>query len=102
MVDVSEIVRSRVRVGREEDMLKLRPAMIAAVRARFPELIEAKLIRLDNGLWLDVIQWGSREAAEQAAAQFDQIPESRAMSELIEEIVSFEHGTDAEPRAAAV
>jgi hypothetical protein len=102
MADVFEIVRSRVRAGREEDMLKLRPAMIAAVRARFPELIEAKLIRLDDGLWLDIIRWSSRQAAEQAAAQFDQIPEARAMGELIEEIVSFEHGTDAEPRAAAV
>ena len=97
MPDVYEIVRSRVRTGRDEDMLALRPAMIAAVRRRHPELVDARLVKLDDGTWLDIVRWRSREAAERAASEFGDIPEARAMGELIEEVLSFEHGVDWEP-----
>ena len=42
-----------------------------------------------------------REQADAAAAQFAEIPECRAMSEHIAEILSFEHGLAAEPEAPA-
>ena len=99
MAVVYELVRSRIRAGAEDEMLQLRPRMIAAVRERFPELIDARLVRLDDGSWLDLVAWTSREAAERAAASMPEIPEAAAMAELIEEIVSFEHGVDSEPRA---
>jgi hypothetical protein len=97
---VYEVVRSRVRPGAEEDMLRLRPQMISAVRARFPELLDARLVQLDDGSWLDLVQWSSREAAERAAASMGEIPEAAAMAELLDEIVSFEHGVDREPLEA--
>ena len=99
---IYEIVRSRVRPGTEEEMLRLRPRMIAAVRRRFPELIDASLVRLDDGTWLDIVRWRSREAAERAATAFGEIPEARAMGDLIQEVVSFEHGVDAEPGGVTV
>ncbi len=99
MAAVYELVRSRIRTGAEDEMLRLRPRMIAAVRERFPELIDARLIRLDDGSWLDLVEWSSREAAERAAASMSEIPEAAAMADLIDEIVSFEHGVDSEPRA---
>jgi hypothetical protein len=43
-----------------------------------------------------------RSRVRPAAAAFREIPEARAMGQLIEEIVSFEHGVDAEPDAVAV
>ena len=98
---VYEVVRGRVRPGAEQDMLRLRPRMIAAVRQRFPELLDARLVQLDDGSWLDLVQWSSREAAERAAAAMPEIPEAAAMMELIDEIVSFEHGVDREPAVAA-
>ncbi len=79
-------------------MLRLRPRMIAAGRERFPDLSDARLVRLDDGSWLDLVEWSSREAAERAAASMSEIPEAAAMAELIQEIVSFEHGVDSEPR----
>ena len=97
---VYEVVRSRVRPEAEEDMLRLRPRMIGAVRQRFPELLDARLVQLDDGSWLDLVQWSSREAAERAAGSMSEIPEAAAMMELIEELVSFEHGVDREPAAA--
>ncbi len=100
MGEVYEVVRSRVRPGREEEMLALRPAMIAAVRQRFPDLLDARLVRMDDGTWLDIVRWRTRTAAEQAAAAFAEVPEARQMSELVEQVLSFEHGSPAEPGAA--
>ncbi len=101
MTVVYEVVRSRVRAGAEEEMLRLRPRMIAAVRERFPELLDARLVQLDDGSWLDLVQWSSRQAADQAAAAFADIPEAAAMSAFVDEIISFEHGVDREPPAGA-
>ena len=100
MSEVYEVVRSRVRAGCEGEMLALRPAMIAAVRQRFPDLLGARLVRMDDGTWLDIVRWRSRAAAEQAAAEFAEVPEARRMSELVEQVLSFEHGLLAEPDAA--
>ncbi len=97
MGEVYEIVRSRVSAERQEEMLALRPRMISAVRKRFPDLIDARLVRMDDGTWLDVVRWRSREAAERAAAAFGEIPEAREMSALVEEVLAFEHGLAAEP-----
>lgn len=94
-----EVVRSKVRPGREGEMLELRPRMIAAVRERFPELLDAQLVRMEDGTWMDLVSWSSREAAEKAAAAMEDIPEAAAMAGLLEEIVSFEHGVAAEPAA---
>ncbi len=105
LVLVSEQVdgfRQASRPGGEDDMLRLRPPMIAAVRRRFPDLIDARLIKLDDGTWLDIVRWRSRESAEGAAAAFGEIPEARAMGELIEEVLSFEHGIDVEPDVVRV
>ncbi len=101
MGELYEVVRSRVQAGREEEMLALRPAMIAAVKGRFPDLLDAQLVRMDDGTWLDVVRWRSRESAEQATASFGEIPEARQMSALIEEVLSFDHGVLAEPEPRA-
>ena len=97
---IYEVVRSRVRAGAEEEMLQLRPRMIEAVRSRFPELLDARLVQMDDGSWLDIVQWTSREAAERAAVSIPEVPEAAAMMGLVEEVVSFEHGVDREPGAA--
>lgn len=97
MAVVYEVVHSRVRPEAEEAMLAVRPAMIDAVRARFPGMLDAQLVHLDDGSWLDIVTWSSREEAERAATGFSAIPEAAAMSGLLEEVLSFWHGTAAEP-----
>lgn len=69
--------------------------MIDAVRSRCPGMLDAKLVRLDDGTWMDIVTWDSREAAERAAAQFAAIPEVAAMSALLEDVLSFQHGVGA-------
>ncbi len=78
-------------------MLALRPAMINAVRDRCPGMLDAQLVHLDDGTWLDIVTWDSREAVRRAAGEFPTIPEAGAMAGLLEEIVSFWHGEGAEP-----
>jgi hypothetical protein len=80
-VSINLVLRSSIR------LLQLRPKMIAAVRERFPELVDGRLIQMDDGSWMDVVQWRSRDAAERAAAAIGEIPEATAMMSLVEESV---------------
>ena len=98
-METLEVVRVRIKEGRETDMLAARPAMIEAGRSRFPGLIDATLARLPDGLWLDVVRWQSQDQAHAAAEAFPTIPECVRMNDVIEEIVAFEHGVDREPGA---
>lgn len=93
MPQTMEIVRARIKPGHEDAMLAERPAFVAAVRSRFPGLVDASLVKLDEDVWLDVVRWSSREQAEAAAAQFAEIPECARMQEHIAEVLAFEHGT---------
>jgi hypothetical protein len=97
MSAVYEVVHSRVRTDVEDEMLALRPTMIDAVRSRCPGMLDAQLVHLDDGTWLDIVTWSSREAAQRATEQFGSIPEAVAMSRLVDEVLSFRHGTAAEP-----
>jgi hypothetical protein len=73
-----ELASFTVREGEEEALVSERPMMIAALRDRFPAFIAAWLTKEDNGSWLDVVLWRSREEAEQAAQQINDLPEARA------------------------
>jgi len=73
-----ELARFTVRPGAEEQLLAERPAMIHALRARFPGCTAAYLTREEDGSWLDVLVWRSREEAERAAREIDTVPEAAA------------------------
>lgn len=62
-----ELARFRIREGAEAQLLAERPAMIQALRERFPACLAAYLTREDDGGWLDVLLWRSRTEAEDAA-----------------------------------
>ncbi|HEX5199537.1 hypothetical protein ACFQS1_04750 [Paractinoplanes rhizophilus] len=59
-------------------MIADRPAMLAALRARFPACLAAYLTKEDDGAWLDIILWRSRADAEQSAREILTIPECAA------------------------
>jgi hypothetical protein len=48
--------------------------MIAALQRAFPGVIAAWLAKRDDGSWVDVILWRSREEAEHAAKHADGVP----------------------------
>jgi Antibiotic biosynthesis monooxygenase len=70
-----ELARFTVRDGAEQQLLEGRPTMVAALKRRFPGCVAAYLTREDDGGWLDVVLWRSREEAERAAALVNSVPE---------------------------
>jgi quinol monooxygenase YgiN len=77
-VPTLELARFTVRPGAEQALLAGRPAMVAALRARFPGCLAAYLTREDDGGYLDVIVWRDRTAAEEAARLVTTVPEVAA------------------------
>ncbi len=96
---VYEVVRSRVRTGAQEEMLQLRPRMIAAVRQRFPELLDARLVEMDDGSWLDSCSEHRVRRPTAPRPPSMRSPRLPPWAGLVEEILSFEHGVDREPAA---
>jgi len=76
MPEFYDVVHAKVLDGAEEEMLSRRPALEAGVRERLPGLLDIRLIRLDDGTYLDVLRWESREAADAAIEEFAEIPEA--------------------------
>ena len=73
-----ELAQFVVRDGAEEALLAERPAMVRALREAFPTMLAAWLTREDDGSWLDVVLWESREAAEEAARRVNEVAEARS------------------------
>jgi heme-degrading monooxygenase HmoA len=76
MPEFYDLVHAKVRDGAEEEMLRRRPALEAGVREKLPGLLDIRLIRLDDGTYLDVLRWESREAADAAIERFAEVPEA--------------------------
>jgi hypothetical protein len=60
-----------------EELLARRAAAISAIRAAHPGLVEARLIRLEDGTFVDAWRWGSAEQMR-AAIDAPPVPEARA------------------------
>jgi hypothetical protein len=88
---VLELARYKVGIGKAEAMVFSRDDMVAAMRVRFPGLIEARLARLDEETWIDVWRWDTLENAQAAAEGAPSVPEAAAMFSMIDEVVSMEH-----------
>lgn len=86
-----ELARYRVDPTKAEQLRSRWPAGVAAVRARFPGLLVAALVRLDERTWMDVWRWETLEAAKAAADGAASLPEAAAMFALIDEVISMEH-----------
>lgn len=92
MSDVIELAKFTVEPDDEERFLAARPGMVEAVKTRFPGLKELHLARLDDGAWIDVIFWESREDAQAAAAEAESLADVRNWLQHVAEDVSMEHG----------
>ena len=94
-----ELARIRVADGAESDFLAERPAMVAALRDRFPGVRAAYLGRLEDSLWIDVVVWDTRQQAEAAAKDVFDHPEIAGWFRHIEEVIAMEHAEVAEAPA---
>lgn len=93
MPETLELVRFTVDAECREACLRLRPAAIEALRAAHPGLLDARLAEQDDGTFIDVLWWRSRDDAEAAAAAFPQIPAARDWAATISEVQEMRHAT---------
>jgi hypothetical protein len=93
MPETLEFVRFTVDAERREECLRLRPVAIEALRAVHPGLLDARLTQQEDGTFIDVVWWRSREDAEAAAAGFPQIPAARDWVATISEVQELRHAT---------
>ncbi len=91
MSAVFEHAAFTVREGHQQALLDERPVMIAALRRAFPGLLSSWLTRRDDGSWLDVILWRSREDAEYSATHVTEVLEAVAWFGHIGEPRGIEH-----------
>jgi hypothetical protein len=62
-----------------DELIARRAALIDVVRADHPGLAETRLIRLDDGTFVDIWRWESTEAMDGAiAAAIGALPDARA------------------------
>jgi hypothetical protein len=86
-----ELAHFTVRDGEEDALLAERPAMVRALKNAFPGALAAWLTQQDDGSWLDVVLWQSREDAEDAAERINNIPEAHAWFRHISESHGLRH-----------
>jgi hypothetical protein len=86
-----ELAQFTVRDDEEALLLAERPDMVRALQQAFPGALAAWLTKQDDGSWLDVILWRSREDAEEAAQRIDSLPEARSWFRHIAESHGLHH-----------
>jgi hypothetical protein len=91
MIMTIELASFTIHDGVEHTFLAERPAMIAALKQRFPGCLAAFLTKEDDGGWLDVLLWRSREEAEEAARLVDTVPECKEWFRHIAESGGLRH-----------
>ena len=57
-----------------------------------PGLIDIRLVRLDDGTYLDVLRWESREAADAAIEKFAEVPEAGEIHGFVAEDLAHHRG----------
>lgn len=92
MPEFYDVVHARVRDGAEEEMLSRRPALEAGVRQKLPGLLDICLVCLDDGTYLDLQRWESREAADAATELFAKVPEAGEIHGFLPEGIAHHRG----------
>ena len=89
-----ELTRFHVAAGNTEALLAARPAMLADFRADRAGFLGARLIRLDDDEWLDIVDWRSPEDFAASRAKGANLPGIRAFFAAIDQLISSEDGQD--------
>lgn len=92
MPEFYEVVHAKVRDGAEEEMLRRRPVLEAGVREKLPGLLDIRVVRLEDGTYLDVLRWESRDAADAAIEKFAEVLEAEEIHGFLAEGLAHHRG----------
>jgi hypothetical protein len=93
MTTTVELTRFRVSPERADRLLAARPGMIADFQADRAGFLGAKLIRMSDDEWLDIVEWRTPEDFAASRAKGANLPGVQAFFGQIDELVSMEEGT---------
>lgn len=88
-----ELTRFRVSPDHADLLLAARPGMIADFQTDRAGFLGAKLIRMSEDEWLDIVEWRTPEDFAASRAKGANLPGIRAFFDQIDELVSMEEGT---------
>jgi hypothetical protein len=83
---VARFARFHVEPTAADEMIDKRAALIAAIRQRFPGLVDARLGRLDERTWIDVWRWESLAHLQRALEGGPTIAEAPGVFALTQEL----------------
>ncbi|MEW1640831.1 MULTISPECIES: antibiotic biosynthesis monooxygenase [unclassified Streptomyces] len=89
-----ELTRFRVAPERVTELLESRPAMLADFRADRAGFLGARLVRLLDDEWLDIVTWRSPEDFAASRAKGANLPGIAAFFATIASLVSSEEGDE--------
>lgn len=87
-----ELTRYKVEPDKVKALMEARPAMLADFRADRKGFIGARLVRLPDDEWLDIVEWRSPEDLLASRIKGSNRPGIRAFFSAIHEILSSEDG----------
>jgi quinol monooxygenase YgiN len=93
MTTTVELTRFRVSPDRADRLLGTRAGMIADFRADRAGFLDAKLVRVSDDEWLDIVEWRTPEDFAASRAKGANLPGIQAFFDQIDELVSMEEGT---------
>lgn len=85
-----EIVRFNVDPSHVEAFLAGRSAAIEALQSHSSGLLNTRLARVADDVWVDVLEWETREQAAAAAVTAEKLPAVQSWAEHISGFLSFE------------
>lgn len=91
-MSVIELTSFTVRPDQTQAMLDARKGMVEAFRADRRGFVSAKLVRLDENTWLDVVEWTDDTARDESRAKAANRPEIAAFFSTIDSLVSGRRG----------
>ncbi|MFD4638957.1 antibiotic biosynthesis monooxygenase [Lentzea sp. NPDC058436] len=87
-----ELTRFRVKPENVEALLAARPAMIADFEADREGFRGARLVRLPNDEWLDIVEWRTSADYAASSAKGPNLPGVKAFFAAIDSLVVAEEG----------
>lgn len=90
MAQCLEVIRYTPKPGGEDALLELRDQMLADIRSKHDGLLRAEMSKLDDETYIDVLLWESKDHADKANADHENIEGFVAWVGNVGEVQAFE------------
>ena len=92
---IIELTRFQVAADQRDALLASRPGMLREFAADRAGFIDARLVELPDGEWLDIVRWRSSDDFDASRKKGANLPGIRAFFGAISRVVSSEEGVEA-------